>query len=80
MYERGANLQNIYALPRYPTIDLVLLVEMAAKHLRRLIYRVLNLDSDPSASLGLLYKLSNNNLVKTGSSKTFFSIHTSIGL
>ena len=33
VYERQADLQYVYALPRYPTVDLVLLIKMSAKHL-----------------------------------------------
>lgn len=56
-HEKRADLQDIYALPRYTTVHLVLLIEMPAKHLSRLIYSMLDLDSDAAASLRLLYKL-----------------------
>jgi len=51
VHERRADLQDVYALSRYPTIHLVLLIKMPTKHLSRLIYRVLDLDSNAAASL-----------------------------
>lgn len=63
-HERAANLQDVYALSRYPTVYLVLLIEMPAKHLSRLIYRVLDLDGNATASLRLLYNLDNKNYQK----------------
>jgi hypothetical protein len=67
-HERRADLQDVYALSRYPAVHLILLIEMPAKHLSRLIYRVLDLDGNTAASLRLLYNL-DNNLIKTASSQ-----------
>jgi hypothetical protein len=78
-HERRADLQDVYALSRYPTVHLVLLIEMPAKHLSRLIYRVLDLDSNAAASLRLLYKL-DNNLINTVSSQKIIYMRTSIVL
>lgn len=78
-HERAANLQDIYALSRYPTVHLVLLIEMPAKHLSRLIYRVLDLDSNAAASLRLLYKL-DNKLIKKASGQKIIYMRTSIDL
>ena len=66
--ERRADLQDIYALSRYPTVYLVLLIEMPAKHLSGLIYCVLDLDCNTAASLRLLYNL-NNKRIKTALAK-----------
>jgi hypothetical protein len=33
VYETQADLEDVYALPRYPTVDFVFFVEMSAKHL-----------------------------------------------
>jgi hypothetical protein len=78
-HERRADLQDVYALSRYPTVHLVLLIEMPAKHLSRLIYRVLDLDSNAAASLRLLYNL-DNNLIKTASSQKIVYMRTSMDL
>jgi hypothetical protein len=79
VYERRADLQDIYALSRYPTVHLVLLIEMPAKHLSRLIYRVLNLNSNAAASLRLLYKL-DNKLIKRPLAEKIINMLTSIDL
>ena len=75
-HERRADLQDVYTLSRYPTVHLVLLIEMSAKHLGRLIYCMLNLDSNAAAGLRLLYKL-NNKLIKTASIQKIIYIRTS---
>ena len=52
---------------------------MPAKHLSRLIDRVLNLDSNAPASLRLLYKLENE-LIKTATSRKIIYTRTCIDL
>lgn len=50
-------LEDINALPRDETVDLILVVEMSSEHLGRLIHGVFNLHSDTTTSLRLLDKL-----------------------
>jgi hypothetical protein len=76
-HKRRADLQDVYALSRYPTVHLVLLIEMPAKHLSRLVYRVLDLDSNAAARLRPLYKL-DDKLIKTASSQKIIYMRTSI--
>ena len=52
---------------------------MPAKHLSRLIYRMLDLDSNAATSLRLLYKL-DNKLIKTAPSQKIIYMRTSIDL
>ena len=50
-------LENVNTLPRNMAQQFILLIEMSAKHLRRLVHRVLNLHRDPSARLRFLDNL-----------------------
>lgn len=50
----GTNLEYIDTLPCDVAVDLILLVEMSAEHLGRLVNGVLDLDSDTTSSLRFL--------------------------